>query len=170
MARINGHVERLRAARDRIVALQVAADATPLPPEESATGHPWLAREILAHAAEMLPYWMGEVERVLAADTSAGPVPFGRTAADEIRTKTVDRDRTLPLTELYSRINASVDRISPLLLRVDDATCARPILHSTLGVMSLEDAVERFMSGHLEEHCGQLEQALGVEAATSDQL
>jgi hypothetical protein len=161
MALINGHVDRLRAARDRMTRLRASAEVTPPPPEESATEHPWLAREILAHAAEMLPYWMGEVERVLAAD--AEPVPFGRTAADEIRTKTVDRDRTLPVAELYSRITAGVDRISPLLLRIDDAKCARRALHPTLGEMSLEALIERFLSGHLEEHCGQLEQALGVE-------
>ncbi|MFI5260150.1 MAG: hypothetical protein ACHQ01_11190 [Candidatus Limnocylindrales bacterium] len=159
MALINAHVERLQTARDTIVGLRLRAEATPPPPDETANAHPWVAREILAHAAEMLPYWMGEIERVLAADVE--PAPFGRTAADPVRTMTVDRDRSLPLAELYSRIASSVDRVGVLLLQIDDSQCARRAVHETLGEMSLEQLVERFLSGHLEEHCRQLEIALG---------
>lgn len=161
MALVNDHVDRLRTARDTIVGLRDVVEATPPPPDEPAAAHPWVAREILAHAAEMLPYWMGEIERVLAADPGATPVPFGRTAADSIRTMTVDRDRSLPLSELYSRITWGVDRVAQLLLQIDDAQCARPAIHDTLGEMPLEQLVERFLSGHLEEHCLQLRVALG---------
>ena len=36
--------------------------------------------ELLAHVAEMLPYWLGEVERILAGPPE--PVPFGRVGSD----------------------------------------------------------------------------------------
>ncbi len=139
--------------------LRDAVEATPPPPDEPATAHAWVPREILAHSDEMLPYWMGEVERVLAGRIE--PVPFGRTTADEIRTKTVDRDRFVPIPELFSRLTANVDRVAPQLLQIDDAGCARRGLHPTLGEMSVLEMVERFMSGHLEEHARQLEEALG---------
>jgi hypothetical protein len=142
-----------------MIRLRGAVEATPLPPDEPATAHPWVPREILAHADEMLPYWMGEVERVLAGRNE--PVPFGRTAQDEIRTMTVDRDRSVPVAELYSRLASSVERVVPRLLQIDDTSCSRRGLHPTLGEMPVLEIVERFMSGHLEEHCRQLEEALG---------
>jgi hypothetical protein len=36
----------------------------------------WGPRETLAHVTEMLPFWLGEIERILAGP--AEPVPFGR--------------------------------------------------------------------------------------------
>ena len=38
----------------------------------------WGPPEMLAHVAEMLPYWLGEVERILDGPTGAGPVRAGR--------------------------------------------------------------------------------------------
>ncbi len=142
-----------------MIRLRGAVEATPPPPDEPATAHSWVPREILAHSAEMLPYWMGEVERVLAGPNQ--PVPFGRTTADEIRTMTVDRDRSVAISELYSRLTSSVDRVASRLLQIDDAGCARRGLHPTLGEMTVLELMERFMSGHLEEHARQLEEALG---------
>ncbi len=141
-----------------MIRLRADVEATPPPPAEPATAHPWAPREILAHADEMLPYWMGEVERVLAGPQE--PVPFGRTASDEIRTMTVDRDRSVPIPELYSRLTASVDRVASLLLQIDEAGYRRRGLHPTLGEMPVLEIVERFISGHLEEHARQLEEAL----------
>ena len=56
----------------------------------------WGPREVLAHVEEMLPFWLGEMERVIDGDGSAA-VPFGRTADDAIRLGIIDRDRSLPL-------------------------------------------------------------------------
>ena len=39
----------------------------------------WGPREVLAHVVEMLPYWLGELERVVDGDGTT-PVPFGRMA------------------------------------------------------------------------------------------
>ena len=49
--------------------------------------------ELLAHVAEMLPYWLGEAERILAGGPD--PVRFGRVAEDKLRVLTIERDRTL---------------------------------------------------------------------------
>ena len=56
----------------------------------------------------MLPYWLGEVERILAGWPR--PVPFGRVATDEVRIAIIGRDRTVPLRELFDRVEADVSR------------------------------------------------------------
>ena len=67
----------------------------------------WGPREVLAHVEEMLPFWLGEMERVIDGDGSA-PVPFGRTADDPIRIGLIERDRSLPLRVLFARIDAGL--------------------------------------------------------------
>ena len=68
----------------------------------------WGPPEILAHVTEMLPYWLGEIERVVSG--SPEPVPFGRVSTDQLRSLTIERDRTLPTRELLGRIDSGVAR------------------------------------------------------------
>src|SRR6476660_7565703 len=60
----------------------------------------WGPREVLAHLAEMLPYWLGEAERIV--DMTGGPEPFGRIATNDVRVAIIERDRTLPIRELVA--------------------------------------------------------------------
>ena len=63
-------------------------------------------REVLSHTAEMLTYWLGEFERIVEAGRGPGNgVPFGRLATDTLRAGVLERDRTLPLRELFDRID-----------------------------------------------------------------
>ena len=102
MSTLHPQVERLRQARDRVVRLRGRVEMSEAAPEELPRSREWVARETLAHIDEMLPYWLSEIERVLAGATE--PVPFGRTPNDLIRLLTIDRDRTLPVGELYARM------------------------------------------------------------------
>ncbi len=161
-------VDRLRAAADgfRRMAPRVEAgrpwplvavdhDAGP----ESAWGPP----EVLAHVAEMLSFWLGEVERIL--DGSPEPVPFGRTVADRSRVLTIERDRTLPPRELLARIEAAVERYAGRLPELTPADLARRGLHSTRGEMTVAELLERFVVGHAEDHVDQLGASLGAGGA-----
>ena len=60
--------------------------------------------ELLAHLAEMVPYWMGQIERILEGYPE--PVPFGRVQTDKERIAAIGRDRALPVGELFDRIAA----------------------------------------------------------------
>ncbi len=80
----------------------------------------WGPTEVLAHVAEMIPFWQGEIERIIAgAATQARPrggglrepVPFGRVATDGVRLAILERDRSLPPAELYDRIAWSLERL-----------------------------------------------------------
>ena len=75
---------RLSAARDDLLRLEAAVTAgAPWPLSDHFGVEPeahWGPPETLAHLAEMIPYWTGEMARVL--DASDEPVPFGRVASD----------------------------------------------------------------------------------------
>jgi hypothetical protein len=128
----------------------------------------WGPREVLAHVEEMLPFWLGELERVVdgsgAAD-AGGPVPFGRTADDPVRIGILARDRTLPLRVLLGRIDAGLRDWSDRLATLTDAEGQRLGSHPRLGEMPASGILERFVVGHAEEHVRQLEEILAARGA-----
>jgi DinB superfamily len=152
---------RLAGARDKLVELRPAvADGEPWPLADRFGTEPeasWGPREILAHVAEMLPYWLGELERVVASDGAA----FGRTGTDPLRLGTIERDRTLPLAALDRRIDTAVEAWLQRLADLDNQAVARFGSHPRLGAVPAPTIVERFVVGHLEEHAEQLREIVG---------
>jgi DinB family protein len=118
----------------------------------------WGPPELLAHVAEMLPYWLGEVERILAGDDDT--VPFGRVGDDPVRVALVGRDRTLPIAELYTRIDHGIARWIDRVGLLTPAELGRRGLHSTRGEMTIEAIIGRMVLGHSAEHVSQLEAIL----------
>jgi hypothetical protein len=157
---------RLAAARTTLVSLEPrirGGEPWPLAgrfgtePEAS-----WGPREVLAHTAEMLPFWLGEYERVVEGGRTAGDAtPFGRVASDTLRIGILERDRTLPLRELFDRIDGGIARWERRLASAVPADDEAAGLHPTLGEMSAARLRERFVIGHLEEHLDQLDGILG---------
>ena len=156
---------RLAAASDRLAGLGGALR----------TGEPWAfavrfdhspesswgPRETLAHLEEMLPYWLGEAERIV--DSTGGPPDIGRVATDDVRLATIERDRTLPLRELVDRIQADIERWRRRWAELDEASRQREGTHPTAGRMTVADVADRFAVGHLEAHLDQLAVALGSD-------
>jgi hypothetical protein len=126
----------------------------------------WGPREVLAHCAEFLPYWMGEIERILDGATDGeGVVRFGRTEEDALRIQIIGRDRQLPARELLSRIVVSAARIARRMEELSDADAERYGLHPTRGQMDVRAIVDRHIVDHLERHLDQLREILGAAAA-----
>jgi len=157
-------IARLDAARRRIRALGpavVRGEPWRLSPDigvgpEATWGPP----EVLAHVAEMVPFWQGELERVLAIPESA-PLPrFGRTAEDPLRIGVIARDRSLPAHELLARIEAGLDRLVLRLGQLTPREGERRAVHATRGEWSLVEFIDRFLVTHLEEHARQLDDLL----------
>ena len=134
------------------------------PGPESSWGPP----EVLAHVGEMLPYWLGEIERILdpheRAASGGEPVQFGRVEADTLRVGLIGRDRTFPIRELVARIEASADRVAGRLDALTDEEVARRGLHPTRGQMAVSDMLEPFLVGHIEGHVRQLREILATNA------
>lgn len=153
----------LAAARDRLDELgRTLRDGGPWPLAERFDHAPeaaWGPREILAHLAEMLPYWLGEAERLI--DMTGGPEPFGRDATNDVRLAIIERDRTLPVRELVARAAAGIERWQRRWPELDPAARSRRGLHPALGEISVTDVATRFAARHLQDHLDQLAGTVG---------
>jgi hypothetical protein len=163
MAALDDQARRLRTASEALLALVPRVETgTPWPlaevfgPEPEAS---WGPPELLAHVEEFLPYWMGEIERVLAGAIDE-PVPFGRVATDPVRSGIIGRDRTLPFRELGSRIRSETVRVAGRLGELSTDEAGRHGLHPTRGAMTVTEMLDPFLVGHLEGHVVQLEEIL----------
>ena len=159
---------RLSAAAQRLDELRVPLERVAAWPLADRFDHApeaeWGPREVLAHLSEMLPFWLGEAERVL--DAEGPPATFGRVATDEVRLALLGRDRTLPVRELIARVHNGIERWRNRWARLDAADRARTGRHVTVGELTVADIASRFAVGHLEEHLEQLRQAMQVEPAS----
>ncbi len=156
---MSGDLERLAAARRAYADLAprvMAGEPWPLA-EDYGTGPEasWGPREVLAHVEEMLPFWLGEMERVIDGDGRAA-VPFGRTADDPIRIGFIERDRSLPLRVLFGRIDTGLRAWEERIPTLTDAESARVGAHPRLGEMPAPAILEQFVIGHAEDHIAQL--------------
>jgi hypothetical protein len=145
----------LAALRDRVEGLDwPMAERYGVEPEAS-----WGPPEVLAHVQEYLRYWLGEIERVLAAP---GPdaVPFGRVADDAVRIGVIGRDRTVPLSELFARIESDARRVAARLRELTEEEAGRRGLHPTRGEMTVREQLDPFLVAHTEGHVAQLREAL----------
>ncbi|HEX6677278.1 MAG TPA: DinB family protein [Actinomycetes bacterium] len=144
---------RVEAAARRVRGNLSAWPTGALTEPEPGTGERWDAGQVLAHVAEMLPYWVGEAEKV-----AAGPdgVAFGRVKTDPGRVAAIERDRRDDPLRLLARIDQGVAGVLALLGRLDGAALGRAGSHQKLGRMTVAEIVEEFLVGHLEEHADQL--------------
>lgn len=159
-------LERIAAARrayadlaPRVMAGEPWPLATAFGTEPEAS---WGPREVLAHVEEMLPFWLGELERVVDAATAPGPVPFGRVADDTARVAIIERDRSLPLGVLFGRIDVGLRDWADRLATLTEAEKARIGIHPRLGELPAPGILERFVLGHAEDHIAQLESVLAA--------
>jgi len=161
-------VDRIRAIRADYAALQPrVAVGEPWPLASVFGTEPeaaWGPREVLAHVAEMLPYWLGELERVVDGTRGGRPVPFGRSADDAMRIGYLQRDRTLPLRVLFRRIDAGLGEWAERYQTLTHADLERRGLHPRLGELTASAIPQRFVVGHAEEHAAQLESILADAA------
>lgn len=165
MTALQGEIARLEDAAANLMALRddievgapwPLADVYGVEPEAS-----WGPPELLAHVEEYLRYWMGEIERVVAGDGTS-PAPFGRVATDTIRLGVIGRDRSLPLRELFARIEADAARVAKRLGELSEREASAKGLHPTRGEMTVREMLEPFLVGHTEGHVSQLREILAA--------
>jgi len=155
-------IERLRAAVAGLEATRPAVEAgAPWPLAatfDDSDEARWGPGEVLAHLAEMGPFWLGEMERIIAGGPE--PVPFGRIASDRMRIGILERDRSLPPRELYDRTISALERLERRWLALTPADLARRGLHPKRGEMTIAAIADRFIVSHTAEHVVQLEELL----------
>ena len=167
MGALDDLADRLERATEAMIELgpELAA-GEPWPPADVVGPGPessWGPREVLAHVAEMVPFWMGEIELIL--DAAGGEPPaFGRLEADELRVAIITRDRAFPARELLGRVEAEARRVARRFraLGAEDGQAAGR--HATRGDMSVREIAERLIVGHIEGHVTQLREAVSASS------
>jgi hypothetical protein len=168
MGSLDAGAARLEAAVAAILALRPRVEgAAPWPLAElygTEAEASWGPPELLAHLDEMLPFWLGEVERIIDGPTD-GPVPFGRSPSDTIRIGAIGRDRTVPLRELFARLESDGARVARRMRELTDEEAARVGINPARGEFTVAGLFDRFVTGHLEDHVAQLNAILADRGA-----
>ena len=171
MDELAGRLERAAAAMVEMGPAIAAREPWPLtstygPGPESE----WGPREVLAHVGEMLPFWIGEIERIVDAgvdEARAGartePPGFGRLEDDPIRVQVIGRDRTFPGRELLGRIDVEARRVGSRFRSLTEEQAGYLGRHVTRGDLSVADIAERLIVGHVEGHVSQLRDLIAAE-------
>jgi len=164
LAVVTTDLDRLAATRRAYAELAprvIAGEPWPLATDYGAGPEAsWGPREVLAHVEEMLPFWLGELERV--ARGSPEPVPFGRLQVDQLRIGIIERDRTLPIQYLFDRIDIGFRAWEDRLATLTNAERASRGVHPRYGEVVAEEILERHVLEHAEEHVTQLTDILAA--------
>jgi len=151
---------RLQAAAGRIRASAVLLPDEALTDPDPDSGERWDRGQVLAHVAEMLPYWAQQAELIVAGQQAE----FGRVKSDPDRVAAIERDRREDPGRLLGRVDEGVAVVLALVDGLDDQALARTGRHQTLGDMTVAEIVDRFAVAHLEEHADQLDPGGAREA------
>jgi len=119
------------------------------------TGEQWEWGQVWAHLAEFIPYWMAQAGLVIGAYDGA-PVPFGRVKSNPERIAAIERDRAVPVEELWARLQGQIAALRVFLRDMTPQQWASRGVHQTLGVMDMPHLVDEFLVGRLEQHAAQL--------------
>lgn len=126
--------------------------ATPAPTE-------WSAMMILAHVAELVPYWARQAADV--ASRTEMNLPFGRTHDDPDRIAAVDNHAADTLDMVVPRIRQGTHEAVRLLRAIPPEKWRNTARHARRGEMTIEQIVDQFLLDHLVEHVDQAKSLLG---------
>jgi hypothetical protein len=155
-----GHEIERQLARMEAALRRIERASPRVPPEartapDPASGEVWGRAEVLGHVAELIPYWHGEVAKVL--DAGGGGVPFGRVKATPERVARIEEHSRRDPSSLLADARAAFDALCSTLRSLPESSFALTGTHQTKGPMTVAAIVEEFLAAHLEEHADQLE-------------
>jgi hypothetical protein len=133
-----------------------AAPAAGVTEPDQPSGERWEWGQVWAHLAEFIPYWIEQIGLVVEGDGSE-PVPFGRVKTDPGRIAAIERDRALPVAQLWARMRSQLADLWNLIDHLPQEGWAKQGQHPTLGVMDMPRIFNEFLVGHLEQHAAQLD-------------
>jgi hypothetical protein len=111
----------------------------------------WTIMQNLAHIVEFMPYWAGEIEKLVAEPGRN----FGRTAQDKGRLRGISEHATDSLEEIKGALPVSYARLDGVLGSLQDSDLELTGMHVRYGEKPLgwfiEDLVTDHLSGHEEQ-------------------
>ena len=116
----------------------------------------WTIMQNLSHIVEFMPFWAGEIEKLLAEPGRN----FGRTAEDEGRLRGISEHETDSLEEVKTALPGSYARLAEVLGRLQDSDLELVGRHMRYGEKPLIWVVEEYETGHLQGHVEQIKKCL----------
>jgi uncharacterized damage-inducible protein DinB len=116
----------------------------------------WTIMQNLAHTAEFMPYWAGEIEKLVAEPGRN----FGRTAQDERRLRGISEHEKDNLSKTKAALLVSYTRLDEVLESLKDSDLAMTGKHPKYGDKSLDWFIEEFVTGHLSGHVEQIKRCV----------
>jgi hypothetical protein len=148
---------RVEAARAGLKGLPRVGRGKPGEPDAE-TGERWDRLNVLGHLAEMLPFWLEQVNGVLEGATEVGRGEHGYKS----RRRGVQAEEAEQI--LRQRIDNHAVALLHLLERLTPEELERKILYRRRegdSRLELGALVDRLLVGHLQEHVEQLQQLGG---------
>ncbi|MGH3321497.1 MAG: DinB family protein [Streptosporangiaceae bacterium] len=153
----NESVSRMRAAAARVREMTPAFAGHQTSPDPG-TGEQWDQGQVLSHVAEMLPYWTGEVRKVV--DGGGRETPFGRVKTTPSRIDRIEAGRREDPAALLDRIDAEMDAAARELQGLTAEQWELTGRHEKKGVMTVKELAREFLVDHIEEHVTQMSEQL----------
>ena len=118
----------------------------------------WTIMQNLAHIVEFMPYWAGEIEKLVAAPGEN----FGRTAQDEGRLGAINEHRSDSLEQIKAALPGSYARLDEVLSRLRDSDLELTGQHVRYGEKPVEWLIVEMVTEHLRGHVEQIKGCLAV--------
>ncbi len=119
----------------------------------------WSIVQVLSHVNEATPYWLGEVERVVA---NPG-VEWGRTLQDPARLAAVADPDSLSVKELLSGLKAQREKVAEVLGRLTEEQLSIESPHrnfAKFGYKPVSFIISHFIDEHIAGHIEQIKRNL----------
>jgi len=120
----------------------------------------WSAMQVMGHMAEMIPYWLNQCQRLIAATVETPH--FGRTLEAPERLAGVERGTTGELDKLLSQLKDEIQGAANTIRHMSAVERSKTGLHLRRGVMTVAEVIEVFIVSHAEEHLKQVQETLRV--------
>jgi histidinol-phosphate aminotransferase len=148
-------VDRIDAADERLATHAAVTHEGLTAPEPGGTEQ-WDAGQVWAHLAEIGDYWLGELSRVV---DGAGDEPaiIGRAPSDPQRVAAIENNRYRRVADNLATTRHSLDALRAYVAGMSETDWSRTGHHTTLGDLSIDQQLDHFHIGHIENHLDQLD-------------
>ena len=116
----------------------------------------WTIMQNLAHIVEFMPYWAGEIEKLVAEPGSN----FGRTPEDVGRLQGISEHEMASLSKIKEALPGSYQRLDEVLKKLKDSDLELTGKHVRYGEKPLDWLIEEFVTNHLRGHVEQIKSSI----------
>ena len=118
----------------------------------------WTIMQNLAHIVEFMPYWAGEIEKLVAEPGRK----FGRTHVDVGRLQGISEHEMDSLSSIKAALPGSYARLDGVLVRLNDSDLEVTGKHVRFGEKPLDWLIEEFVTTHLSGHVEQIKRCIAL--------